>query len=185
MIVLDPRIPQQLLDDIEQAENCRLTAYLDSATPPNWTIGWGHKMPTPMSGQSWNGFTIIQDTADRYLQADILRTYPYAEKLPEWSHLTTPARQNAVRELVFNMGGAKWSTFTVTREAMKDERWQDAHDGLLNSHWAAQVQPHEYGTDGVCKCCKTVEANAAPNDYCKGRDGRATRLARCILTGQY
>lgn len=187
VISLDPRIPQQLLDDLDKAEGNVLVAYLDTATPPNWTIGRGHKLPRPITPNAWKGYTIIQEVSDRFLQEDILKLYPFIEKLPEWAHCDTLARKNALRELIFNMGGGRWSAFTVTREAMQADppNWQGVHDGLLNSHWAAQVQPHEYDAMGICKCCNAVEANAAPNDYCKGRDGRATRLARYFLKGQY
>lgn len=187
MIILDNRIDPRLARDLDAAEADKLTAYLDTAMPPNWTIGRGHKMPPPMAGQSWAGFTISQAVSDNYFQADILKVYPFCEKLPEWKNLDTPARQNAMRELIFNMGGGRWGGFIVTREAMQADppNWQGVHDGLLNSHWAAEVQPHEYDTAGICKLCHAVEAHAAPNDYCKGRDGRATRLARYFLTGQY
>jgi hypothetical protein len=184
--VIDPRIDPRLAKDLDAAEDDKLTAYLDTAVPPNWTIGRGHKLPQPMRGQSWAGFTISQTVSDNYFVGDILATYPFCEKLPEWKNLDTPCRQNAMRELVFNIRN-RWSGFVVTRAAMQADppNWQGVHDGLLNSAWAAQVQPHEYGTDGICKLCHTVEANAAPNDYCKGRDGRATRLARYFLTGRY
>lgn len=183
MTPLDPRIPQQLLDDIDKAEGDSLVAYLDTAVPPNWTIGRGHKLPKPMAGQTWAGFTITQDVSDRYLQEDILKVYPFVAKLAEWPHMNTPCRQNALREVAFNMRG-NFEAFIATREAMVAEQWQAVHDGLLDSHWAAQVQPHEY-VMGLCKVCHQAQATAGPKDYCKGRDGRATRIARYFLNGQY
>lgn len=186
MIILDPKIDPRLAADLDAAEDDVLEAYLDTAVPPNWTIGRGHKLPTAMGGQTWKGFTISQVVSDRYFQEDILKTYPFCEKLPEWVAMDTPCRQNALREMIFNIR-AKWDGFVKARAAMQADppRWQEVHDELLNSHWSAQVQPHEYGAGGICKLCSAVEANAAPNDYCKGRDGRATRLARYFLTGQY
>jgi len=186
MIILDPRIDPRLAADLDAAEADKLTAYLDTAVPPNWTIGRGHKLPQPMRGQSWSGFTISQAVSDRYFQEDILKTFPFCEKLPEWGNMDTPCRKNALRELIFNMGG-RWDGFVDTRKAMQADppNWQGAHDGLLNSRWAAEVQPHEFGVNSICKHCTAVEGHTAPNDYCKGRDGRATRLARYFLTGQY
>ncbi len=183
MTPLDPRIPQQLLDDIDKAEGDPLEAYLDTAAPPNWTIGRGHKLPRPMVGQSWKGFTISQAVSDRYLQEDILKVYPFVEKLEEWAHMDTPCRQNALRELAFNMRG-NFLAFEQTRAAMIAGNWQAVHDGLLDSKWAKQVQPHEF-VSGTCKICGAEEYVSGPHDYCKGRDGRATRLARYFLKGQY
>jgi len=183
MTPLDARIPQQLLTDIDAAEGDSLVAYLDTAVPPNWTIGRGHELPRPMVGQTWAGFTISQAVSDRYLQEDILKVYPWVEKLAEWPKMDTPCRQNALREIGFNMR-TRWNSFTVTRAAAVVGNWRAVHDGLLDSEWAKQVQPHEW-VMGLCKVCHQPEATSGPRDYCKGRDGRATRLARYFLKGQY
>jgi len=155
----DPR----LLADVKSAEGCRLTAYKDSRGL--WTAGWGHKLDQHFT---WTGHTFTQSEADAYLAADLDNAMVQAKTLSEWVYLNTPCRENALTELVFNMGFGAWLEFRRTRAAIKQQRWQDAHDGLLDSVWAREVQPHGIlDPDG------------------KELPGRATRLAGYLLTGQY
>jgi lysozyme len=139
-----------LVRDIKTAEGFSLTAYKDSLGL--WTIGYGHLMDQT---KDWTGFTTTQNQADGTLIADITNAQTKAEKLSEWSCLDTPCRQNAVIELVFNMGD-KWKQFAQTRLDIQNKNWQKAHDDLLDSLWAKQV--------GAV---------------------RSTRLARYLLTGRY
>lgn len=153
-------IDSRLVKDIQGAESCKLTAYKD--TNGFWTIGWGHKLPKPATPEGWAGFTISQDVADRYLAEDIAASQRYSAKLPEFASCDTDCRQNALSELVFNMGAGTWQTFSSTRALVTAKNWQGVHDHLLASAWAKEVQPH--GLD---------------------KPGRATRIAGYFLTGQY
>lgn len=147
----------RLLTDVKGAEDCRLTAYKDSRG--FWTAGYGHKLDQHMD---WTGHTIGQSQADAWLEADLMTAETQARTLTEWLYLETVCRQNALIELVFNMGFGNWLDFHRTRIALRQHRWQDAHDGLLDSLWARQVQPHGFD-----------------------EPGRATRLADYLLTGEY
>jgi lysozyme len=149
-----------LMRDIQAGEGCKLEAYKD--TNGFWTIGYGHKLPKPVSPEAWAGFTISQAVADRYLEEDLARSLKYASSLPEWTECDTTCRQNALTEIVFNMGAGTWQTFHDTRSAIQAKNWQSVHDHLLASKWALEVQPH--GLD---------------------KPGRATRIAGYFLTGQY
>lgn len=133
---LDPRIHRQLAVNVDAAEGDRLTAYVD--TLGNWTIGRGHKMPPAAPGRSWEGFTIIQSTDDRYFNDDLLNALTMAQKLPEWPSCDTAARQDALTELCFNMGG-KWEEFRQTRAAIQAQDWPSVKANLLDSLWATQV----------------------------------------------
>lgn len=144
----------RLVIDIKGAEGEKLTAYKD--TLGNWTIGYGHLLPKPCTPEGWAGFTISQAVCDGYLEQDLAKALKYASSLPEWQSCDTDCRQNALEELVFNMGSAKWQGFHQTRAAIQAQNWQGAHDGLLNSEWAKQVGPT-----------------------------RSNRIANYFLTGQY
>jgi GH24 family phage-related lysozyme (muramidase) len=150
----DPR----LVTDLKIAERDMLQAYPDSLG--NWTAGYGHLLPPAAPGQSWEGFTIIQSTADNWLEVDIRSAIKYAQALPEFSALDTDARQNAVVELCFNMRG-NWTHFKECRAAIMVKDWQTAHDQLLDSLWSTQVNPDNF-----------------PN-------GRNYRIANYLLTGEY
>jgi len=139
--------------DLDASESDRLTAYLD--TKGNWTCGRGHLMPRSAPGRSWEGFTVLQSTSDRWFCDDILNAVRLASKWPELASCDTACRQNALYELAFNMGN-RWTQFGPTRAAITAKEWQTVHDHLLESAWAKEV--HE---------------------------DRATRIANYFLKGEY
>jgi GH24 family phage-related lysozyme (muramidase) len=157
--VLDPSIDRRLAVDLDAAERDELTAYRD--TRGNWTCGRGHLMPQPAPGRSWEGFTVVQSTSDKWFCTDIMNAMKLAQKWDEFESCDTPCRQNALYEIAFNMGG-RWEQFGPTRAAVKAQEWQTVHDHLLASEWAKEVQPHGFD-----------------------KPGRATRIAGYFLTGQY
>jgi GH24 family phage-related lysozyme (muramidase) len=133
---LDPRIDVRLARDVDAAEADKLVAYKDSLG--NWTIGRGHLMPPAAPGRSWEGFTIIQSTSDRYFNGDLLNAIALAQSWPEYAKCDTDCRRNALEEIAFNMGG-KWASFVHARAAIESQNWQAVHDALLDSLWASQV----------------------------------------------
>lgn len=155
---LDSSIDRRLAADIDAAENNELVAYPDSLG--NWTIGRGHLMPPAAPGRSWHGFTIVESTSDRYFNSDLLSAYAQARALPEFVKCDTLARQNALVEICFNMGG-KWHQFVKTRAAIEAQNWQGVHDNLL---WNA---PH------------------VPTPWYSEVKGRAVRIANQFLKGEY
>lgn len=145
--MIDPRLRK----DIQGAEKCVLTAYQDSKRL--WTIGWGHLLDQRVE---WRGVTWTQTHADGQLDADIGNAQVLAGATPEWAFLDTACRQNALSELLFNMGPKRWMGFIDTRGCMRLKDWRGTHDNLLKSEWRADV--HET---------------------------RANRIANYFLSGQY
>ena len=153
---LDP----QLMKDIRLAEAHggipNLVAYKD--INGFWTIGFGHKFPDQT--EDYTGTSITADRAESLLETDVSGAALECAQLPEWPHLETPCRQNAVIELVFNMGVGDtqhgWRSFAHTRLALIGQDWQGAHDQLLASSWHREVG-----------------------------DIRAIRLANYLLMGEY
>lgn len=148
----------RLLDDLKQAEGFRRTAYKD--TKGFWTGGYGHFL-IPQSSD-WEGQSFDQDTIDNWLSADVDTAAASARSLVEWPSMDSDARQNALVELVFNMGLGTWKLFSLTRAALAHKQWQMAYNGLLDSRWAREVQP-----DGFTSA------------------GRATRIASYLLNGAF
>lgn len=124
----------RLLEDVKEAEGCRLVAYKDSLG--YWTIGYGHFLDQSVD---WTDHEITQETADSLLSQDLGQAQSEAKGLPEWPALDTDCRQNAVTELVFNMGLSKWKGFVNTRRSIEQSDWHGAYSGLLDSLWASQV----------------------------------------------
>lgn len=144
-------IDPQLIKDIKGSEGCSLKAYKD--TLGYWTIGYGHLL-IPITND-WTSYVVTQAQAEIWLYEDINKAYDACLLLIEWPYLNTPCRQNAVVELVFNMG-SKWRGFAKTRFDLQQQDWKSAHDQLLDSLWAKEVGPT-----------------------------RSTRLAKYLLTGEY
>lgn len=151
-MILDPR----LLNDLRFAESVdgkpNLTAYKD--TEGLWTIGFGHLLQP--QDDSCAGTIITETRAEVLLENDAKAALLQATHLPEWVDLDTPCRQNAVVEMVFNIGETKWCRFVRTRAAIEAKDWQTAHDQLIDSAWDAQVH-----------------------------NTRADRIANYLLTGEY
>lgn len=141
----------RLASQLKQAEGVRNEAYRDSLGL--WTAGVGHLLD---QSRDWTGVVFTSDQVDAWLDADLDTAIHFAEQLLEWPQLDTAARQEAVVELVFNMGLSHWKQFAHCRMAITKKDWQTAHDQLLDSLWAKQV-------------------GAA----------RSTRLANNLLTGEF
>ena len=147
----------RLLSDLKQAEGFRREAYKD--TKGFWTAGYGHFLD---QSKDWTGITFDQSTIDNWLSSDVDKAQGNAQFLVEWPAMDSDARQNALVELVFNMGVGTWKQFALTRTALAHRQWQMAYNGLLESKWAREVQPNGFN-----------------------KPGRATRIATYILTGEF
>ena len=130
--MIDPR----LTADVKVAEGLKLVAYKD--TEGFWTVGYGHELqPTT---KDWTGYAITQMQAEGLLILDLENAKHDAQKCPEWPVLND-CRQNAVTELVFNLGFDKWMRFRKCRLALLNQRWKEAEAELLNSDWRTEVGP--------------------------------------------
>lgn len=127
-----PRLESQ----IRQAEGIRLVAYRDSLGL--WTAGVGHLLD---QGCSWEGQRFSLGQVAAWLEDDLITAQKLSNGLLEWPAMDTDARQNALIELVFNMGLSHWKQFVMARKAMSEKNWPEASKQLLSSLWAKQVGP--------------------------------------------
>jgi GH24 family phage-related lysozyme (muramidase) len=127
-------VDSRLIADVNAAEGRRLCAYKDSLG--NWTAGVGHRLPY---GIDFTNICYTNAQVDAWLAADLENARVYALALAEWPHLTTQCRQNAVIELVFNMGLGTYREFVKMRAAMITENWTLVGIELLSSEWAKEV----------------------------------------------
>jgi GH24 family phage-related lysozyme (muramidase) len=169
---LDPSIPRQLAIDVDAAEKNELVAYPD--TLGNWTCGRGHLLPQAAPGRSWQGFTVIESTSDRWFCQDLLNAMALAKKWPEFEKCDTGNRQNALYEIAFNMG-SRWGQFVHARAAIVAQNWPEVKNQLLDSLWAKQVQPHGLWEVGFDANGSEVRGAELP--------GRAMRIANYFLNG--
>lgn len=90
---------------VKHYEGCKLVAYLCPARIP--TIGYGHTQGVRM------GTRIDQDTADRYLAADLQLAQAEVRKLVTVE--LTVAQEAALVSFMFNVGGPQFRTSTLLR----------------------------------------------------------------------
>jgi GH24 family phage-related lysozyme (muramidase) len=124
----------RLYSDLKTAEGVRCQAYKDSRG--YWTGGVGHFLDQSVD---WTGQRFSPGQVDAWLQQDVATAIANAQAQPEWKALDTDARQNALCELVFNMGTAKWDGFVHDRQAMSAQDWPTVKAQLADSAWAKQV----------------------------------------------
>lgn len=117
-----------LVASVQQHKGCRLTPYRDSLGV--LTIGWGRNLET---------VGISQAEADRMLDVDLTRAY-HAVSAWAWFAQLSPARQQVLAEMAYNLGVRRLMGFGRMLEACKAGRYQEAADEMIQSRWAEQVK---------------------------------------------
>ena len=149
---------------IKTDEGLRLAVYLDTATPPKHTVGWGHNLEAkPVPGiPPIVGHTITRDQAERLLERDMLDAVAEVRAHLPWTDQLALARFDAMADMAFNLGIGGLVKFPAMLHALQRGDWPGAVREMDDSKWSHQVD------DGI-----------------GGKIGRADRLAAMILSGQY
>lgn len=127
---------ERLTASLKLHEGVRLKLYWDSAQPPRATIGVGHNL-------SDNGISAA--VCDAMLIEDIESAQRECAALPWFAELDT-VRQNAITELMFNLGAPRLAGFKKMIAAIRVGDWPSAAYELIHSAWAVQVGPKRAGT---------------------------------------
>ena len=119
----------KLRDMLIRHEGLRRKPYRD--TVGKLTIGVGRNL---------DDVGITRDEALILLDHDIAKVRREVKRAFAWFPRLNTARQNVVLNMVFNLGLPRFRRFRKTIAAIKDKRWDDAADEMLNSNWARQVK---------------------------------------------
>jgi lysozyme len=114
---------------LKRDEGVRLFPYLDTATPPKWTIGCGRNL-------SDNG--ISPDEVEYLLGNDVFRTEMEAKSF-HWYDALDDVRQAVILSMIFNLGMTKFKGFYNTIRAIERHDYETAAALMLQSKWAKQV----------------------------------------------
>ena len=106
----------------------RYLPYTDSVG--KLTIGWGRNIAD-------NG--ISRDEATSLLMNDIADARALLQKGYRWFYLLDDCRQDAVLDMVFNLGIGKFAEFKKFHAAMETHNWPEAKAQMLDSLWAKEV----------------------------------------------
>ena len=121
-----------LKTQLKEFEGCRLNGYLDTLGVV--TIGYGHVDPSITIDTEWT-----QEQAEAQLDADIAeKTAQVRQHIPWFDRLNEP-RQAVLIGMCFQLGLAGLLGFNRTLGSVRDERWDDAANGMLMSKWCKQT----------------------------------------------
>lgn len=102
-------------------------------------------IPTIGVGRNLYGKGLSEDEIRYLLDNDINDAAGFAHKY-EWFKRLHPVRQNAVCELMFNLGPERFAKFKKFIGYTQAERWAHAAGELKDSDWFRQVQPERSET---------------------------------------
>lgn len=122
---------EQLLAELRRDEGVVRHAYQDSLGW--WTIGVG-RLIDPRKGGGLSDAEI-----DLLLANDVARVEAELDRRLPWWRTLDPARRRVLVNMAFNLGVGGLLGFRNTLRAVREGRWEDAAEGMLQSKWARQV----------------------------------------------
>jgi len=109
------------------------------------TIGAGHNydanpLPEGMAEYLDDHGRITDEMADQLLERDIAAARSGCEKLYPRFKEFSEARQNALIDMMFNMGYRTLRSFKITNLLINSNNWTGAADNLVKTKWYRQVK---------------------------------------------
>ncbi len=149
-------------EEIKKDENLLLWAYPDPHSPLGTALGHkgilrvGNGNPIPahlkdLDGKPWTigygrargikpGDKISLEKAETMLHEDVVESYlACKDKLDINWEAINPERKSVLINMCYNLGFVKLKTFKNTLKAVKEGRYADAADLMMQSLWAKQV----------------------------------------------
>lgn len=134
---MNPDNEAQLIQELRADEGVRYVPYRD--TKGIQTTGVGHNLEASPLPAGWS-YPLTDAQVDTLLHGDLANVYGDLNRnLPWWTDLND-VRQRVICNMCFNLGMGKLAGFKNTLAAMRQGRWDDAANGMLNSAWASQVK---------------------------------------------
>lgn len=118
----------RLRDQLEIDEALKLKPYKDSVG--KLTIGIGRNL---------EDVGITGDEAMYLLNNDIDRVYAELTRNFPWFNSLNHVRQNVLMNMCFNIGIGKLHGFKNTLDHIKNGKYKEAAEAMLDSKWATQV----------------------------------------------
>lgn len=118
---------QKLIENLKRHEGLRLKPYLCSEG--KITIGFGRNL---------EDMGISEKEAEMLLMSDIQRCYEELDVF-SWFHDLDQVRQEAMVNMLFNLGLPTFLEFKRTLKFMAEGAYSQAAEEMLDSKWARQV----------------------------------------------
>ena len=123
---------------IKEEEGYRDTIYLDSMTPPNATIGYGH-LVLPRD-KFKEGVKYSQKELEKVFEYDFAIAKQDMESLSKDLDIVDGAKEILIH-MLFQLGKPKVMKFKKMFEALKNKRYDMAKLEMLESLWAKKHTP--------------------------------------------
>ena len=141
---------EELKERIKEHEGYRNSVYLDSMTPPNRTIGYGHLC---RSDEKWDDDKQYDNKhLEKIFEYDFNIALNSAKRVTDFDKLHPKAQEVAI-ECCFVLGAKGFSSFKRTIEHLNKGRWTDASAELKNSLWY-----RNQATNRVSALCEILES---------------------------
>jgi lysozyme len=133
---MDSDNEQLLIAELRRDEGVRYEPYKDTMGID--TVGVGHNMEAHHLPAGWT-FPLTDDQVNWLLAQDLQSVYAdLTTNLPWWLYLDD-VRQRVLCNMCFNLGINRLLGFRNTLGFVRQGKWADAAQGMLNSAWATQV----------------------------------------------
>lgn len=129
----------RLRAQLAKHEGKRQFVYDDATGKPIGEGTFVRGLPTVGIGRNLYGKGLSEDEIEYLADNDIADALVDARKF-KWFDALDQVRQNAVTELLFNLGLKRFSEFVKFINFMNEGRWAHAADELKNSKWYTQVK---------------------------------------------
>jgi lysozyme len=130
---------ERLRTQLAKHEGYKPFVYDDATGKPIGEGTFVRGLPTVGIGRNLHGKGLSEDEIEYLADNDITDALADARKF-KWFDALDPVRQNAVTELLFNLGLNRFSGFVKFISFMNEGRWALAADELKNSKWYTQVK---------------------------------------------
>ena len=126
---------QILIAELRRDEGVESSPYKD--TKGILTVGVGHNMQASPLPDGWT-FPLDDGQIDALLTSDLLGVFDDLDRnLPWWSGLND-VRQRALANFVFQLGITKALGFTKSLPLIRQGKYADAANAMLQSAWASR-----------------------------------------------
>jgi lysozyme len=133
---MSPENEAQLVAELRRDEGVRYVPYRDTKGIP--TVGVGHNLQASPLPSGWT-YPLTDEQVNQLLMSDLANVFSDLNRdLPWWTDLND-IRQRVICNMCFQLGMSKLSGFRNTLAAMRQGKYSDAADGMLNSAWASQT----------------------------------------------
>ena len=132
---MNPENEAQLIVELRRDEDVRYVPYRDTKGIP--TVGVGHNLQASPLPAGWS-YPLTDAQVDTLLAQDLANVYGDLNRsLPWWTDLND-VRQRVICNMCFNLGMSRLVGFRNALIAMRQGKFSDAADEMLDSKWARE-----------------------------------------------